>query len=710
MSSVMHSVPISVLFEATRLAIHRHNWAEAFQLADDLRRATPTKPHGYVWGANAATHLALTEDSERLFAEAMRLFPDDPWTAEERLWALQHRANWAATTAYAAEILKWENLPNKLHYKAVLAQFRAAKAVDEAAIGTDAILAAVRSFPTEQEVVTEVMDVCVQRRNFDLCQQVWRELQERIAGHEIVLASVTMRLFSVFHQHPDADQFVLWVFRGDGQKEWIFYGVRAIRYLTEASAVPRAAHDRLQAIYDSLNKSELDDYIRAALGSYFGDVLEQNAYEAVMLKMFPQWSSVEFDKNPMNNLFYFAGQDARRHPNSEIYGPRIRAAFTSVTDRLLSDRLAEPGREGELLFLLVVANLTEPDVYDKILKHIEQRTQPPADAGTDTAAGALRMILHERLSNPAPSIITRRPKVCIELAAHVRGYKRAFATWHHLGLDACETVVVAHLWNRVGRRVPWAVHEAYRTFQGHFLQAYSKVLSEHNWEYIKVQYPALVSAITDSDVLDKQGITELYNLTALETEEENDLQFRGKPQYWRMYYSWWKSHALALKHAPDADLYIRMRPDLYFKRDLGLDWVDFAQRADAENTILVQFPRRFLPTGGAIGCGDQIAIGAKRGITAYCSPFVDAQQALDRKLFGFPRFWEGHETVAFSTLYRDVKTVAHPNLPPENPLFDPPPLSPALILDCMDKDLQWRSPTTNDAFLLKALAHDLREK
>jgi hypothetical protein len=515
------------------------------------------------------------------------------------------------------------------------------------------------------------------------------------------------KLFHVFHEEPAADLFVSWVFRTQPRDPKIFWAISVFRYLRNSTDIVPTVRPRLAAIYAALDPASVDPFMRASVGSYFGDLLDESEYAALFMELIPLWAAIDIEANPLNNLIYFADDDALHFANGAERLVRSRAAFASAVSALLGTRLVLPAHAPELFYLLLAADNISHQTYERIFWFVEAHAAALADSPREGAAGALRTMVERRRRGVIPAILKRKPKVCVELSAQVRGYRRAFATWHRLGLEDCETVYVGHLWNKVGRRVPWAPHSAGRTFEGNFLPAYIRTLGEHGFEYIRFQYPSLYQAVTSSDALDEDDVRALYKPVALEVESSDQPRFQGRRPSVQMYYSWWRSHQMALEHAGDADIFIRIRPDLYFTDDVGIDWRDFARRADAENMIYVQFPRRFLSIGGAVGMGDQIAIGGPRGVGAYVDAFVETEAAYAGQRYGFPKKWTGHENCAYSTFLHAVRGVAHPKLPDNHPLYDPPTFRAEAILAWVETDMAGRTPTAVDEAWVAALRADL---
>jgi hypothetical protein len=174
-----------------------------------------------------------------------------------------------------------------------------------------------------------------------------------------------------------------------------------------------------------------------------------------------------------------------------------------------------------------------------------------------------------------------------------------------------------------------------------------------------------------------------------------------------MHYKIYETHQLALKHAPDCDLYVRIRPDFNFEVDIALNWMEVYDAVKDGDVMLAQFGRKIAALTGGITMGDQIAIGTKSAMTAYADVFPQTVVAQDGKLFGYPREYAGHASLAYQTFYSGIKVKNISRLTSGNPLLNPAHVHPKKVQEWLLADVGAAPRDSVDQRFLSAVSKDL---
>jgi hypothetical protein len=328
----------------------------------------------------------------------------------------------------------------------------------------------------------------------------------------------------------------------------------------------------------------------------------------------------------------------------------------------------------------------------------------PDDAAT--LAGVLSMMAHADSSVLPRAMLHSRPrlKVCLCLSGQLRGYEAAFKSWESQGLWVHDVTVVAHVWRDIGLRTPDNRHNAARAFSGEFLAAYQDVLESRGWGYIADNYPSLVQRLTAANHVDEPKIRTLYAADAVVVEDEARPQFVGKSNFWKMHYKVKSAHQLGRDTCPDADLYIRARPDQDMSTFAPIDWLDLYRRVNSTNVIFTDSKRFFAPPW--IWMDDRFAVGSGPCMDIYAAAFDHVAAASAGRLYGYPDEYLPHACFGSTTQYFNI---AVEDLLLQQPfkLLNPPPMDPAEVATLMRTDTRGREETAIDTKLLSALEVDL---
>jgi hypothetical protein len=264
--------------------------------------------------------------------------------------------------------------------------------------------------------------------------------------------------------------------------------------------------------------------------------------------------------------------------------------------------------------------------------------------------------------------------------------------------------VVAHVWRDIGLRAPDNQHNAARAFSGKFLAAYQGVLESRGWGYIADNYPKLLRRLTATNYVNEPELRTLYTADAVVVEDESQPDFVGKSNFWKMHYKVKSAHQLGRRVCPDADLYIRARPDQAMSTFEPIDWQDLHRRAASERVIFTDSRRFFAPPW--IWMDDRFAIGSGTSMDIYAAAFDHVEAAAAGRLYGYPNVHLPHACFGSTTQYFNIGVEELSSRKPYK-LLNPPPMEPDEVAMLIRADMQTRAETAIDADLLLAIETDL---
>jgi tetratricopeptide (TPR) repeat protein len=360
--------------------------------------------------------------------------------------------------------------------------------------------------------------------------------------------------------------------------------------------------------------------------------------------------------------------------------------------------------DARLYLLVVLGDVLFPSSTAAVLGRLAQERDRSDDAAT--LAGVLSTMAHAHppVSASAGLHSRQRLKICLCLSGQLRGYKAAFRSWEGLGLWNHDVAVVAHVWRDIGLRPPDNRHNAARAFSGKFLTSYQDVLDSRGWGYLADSYPKLLRRLTATNHVDEPELRALYAADAVVVEDEAQPEFAGRGNFWKMHYKVKSAHQLGRGVCPDADLYIRARPDQDMSSFASIDWHDLYRRANSESVIFSDSKRFFAPPW--IWMDDRLAIGSGTSMDIYAAAFDHVAAAAAGCLYGYPNVYLPHAGFASTTQYFNIAVESLPSRQSFK-LLNPPPMEPEEVATLIRADMQARRESATDATLLSAIETDL---
>jgi hypothetical protein len=260
------------------------------------------------------------------------------------------------------------------------------------------------------------------------------------------------------------------------------------------------------------------------------------------------------------------------------------------------------------------------------------------------------------------------------------------------------------VWRDIGLRPPDNKHNAARAFSGTFLTAYQDVLESRGWLYLLDNYPALLRRLTAANHVDEVDLKKFYEAGAVVVDDEAEPEFKTKSNFWKMHYKIKSAHQMGRSICPDADLYIRARPDQDMSTFASIDWQELYRRASSEGVIFTDSRRFFAPPW--IWMDDRLAVGSGPCMDIYAAAFDHVAAATAGQLYGYPNEYLPHACVASTTQYFNIAVEDLPHPQPFK-LLNPPPMDAREVAKLIRADVDRREETTSDIKLLSAIETDL---
>jgi tetratricopeptide (TPR) repeat protein len=305
----------------------------------------------------------------------------------------------------------------------------------------------------------------------------------------------------------------------------------------------------------------------------------------------------------------------------------------------------------------------------------------------------------------APQIIKfpRKLTVCFCVSGQLRGFEQGAETLRHFIGDDIKAVTVVHSWERIGRQLPSSTSFRSRTFEGEFLKSYNKCLDIIGWESMRYMYRNLINFVEHTGVARKIDIATTFQADHVVLDDDSN--FVGKSNSWKMLYKIQKCHQLAREKFPEADLYFRTRPDRIQTIPISFDWQTIYENSKRYRRVFVDLPRR---TNLRYFMGDQIGIGVAVVMDEYAMCHQSIKAAIERTVWSQCRSFNGHEGLAYRTFEGGLSVEAVPKLYDFHQLMNPGILRADAIMPEICKDIQGRTPTDFDLELLAALESDIQ--
>ena len=305
----------------------------------------------------------------------------------------------------------------------------------------------------------------------------------------------------------------------------------------------------------------------------------------------------------------------------------------------------------------------------------------------------------------------KKLKIAICISGQLRGYKHFQSTLSHLNLDDHDHQLFISTWEKVGGRFPH-LDQAYRIFPKQFAVNFREVILNIGQENFRQRYPTLIQFIENPSRVTVDHLCEFYDTKYVDLQDDETDSFKAFSSITKMHYKLGRCLELISKQSSDFDLIIRMRPDLQFPEPVSVDWVRLHQTSLIERLIFADFEPYISPRviNWQIGevlplmIGDLFAVGTFDAMRIYMDSFNENLRLIDKQLYGLPRGFMPHTTLARILMYYNigVKTFPYATITDKN-LAEFSILNSVQISEALHNDLQGRPLDQFDAHLISAL-------
>ncbi|WGW06064.1 hypothetical protein [Tropicibacter oceani] len=350
---------------------------------------------------------------------------------------------------------------------------------------------------------------------------------------------------------------------------------------------------------------------------------------------------------------------------------------------------------GVLDQLAILHKARAPQVYDWYI----------ANRPNSAELSGLRIFNPER-SFPAPRLSPdRKPRVAVCISGQLRGYKLAFPKMQRHLLANTEPVIFVDAWRKIGRKTPTPA-QAWRMFDGEFLNAYQSVANNMGYPAMQARYPALTT-LDDASNVDAQALADFYGCpidhVRVEDDETGAFVHYSNPQ--KMYHKIQGAQALLESSGIDADAVLRIRPDKNINGAAReFDWHRMIDTSLNDRVFYADFPYRTHPSSGLV-IGDQAGIATMELMHVYANARDTTVEAGKLGWEDWPAQPRAHANLSHALWLNGVRVDTMPVQWGNN--FDPDRLSSAATLALVEQDISSRTPDSNDDRLVAAARADL---
>jgi tetratricopeptide (TPR) repeat protein len=236
----------------------------------------------------------------------------------------------------------------------------------------------------------------------------------------------------------------------------------------------------------------------------------------------------------------------------------------------------------------------------------------------------------------------KKLKVALCISGQLRGYREGYESLKKVFIDPLQPDIYVHTWQDVGCKEPYASAHADRVFSGHFLAAYRKLFLIKNYSYpqIKRLLPSVFSLLQNNTSIDKAQLQAFYKAERVEIEDDAVMPFSALLNRDKMFHKIRACNQLVTESGKQYDLVIRVRPDVVFSLDEGIDWFAISEACNTQKIIwanhagagFIGFKEN---RGGSYGSGDSFAISSQAGINFYANVGVSKQSFMEQGLAYF---------------------------------------------------------------------------
>lgn len=341
--------------------------------------------------------------------------------------------------------------------------------------------------------------------------------------------------------------------------------------------------------------------------------------------------------------------------------------FGAVVDRRISYDSMTPQA---LYNFAVLAFAYRPEALESLWSHLSADTSVVTKSPqSDVLVEASRRRLKRIHSLPAK---TETLRIALCISGQLRGYRDAFPTWGVLGLDRHEVDIFVHVWDDLGRKLPYPPH-CDRAFSPEFAQTFQSAFRTYGEGGIERLYPNLIGWFRQSSKVTEAEIKDFYKTDFVVVQSAEDMELASWPNHYKMYYKVEECFKLAQRSGKEYDLVIRIRPDKSFYDGPPIDLADYVDEMRARSIVYVD-DRNFLHYATRLSIGDQFAVGSWEDMRIYSTAFSAVRDTSFTTQYMFPTDLLPHENFACMLFYNGITPLPCPNVRFAAPL-DPERLS-----------------------------------
>jgi len=351
-----------------------------------------------------------------------------------------------------------------------------------------------------------------------------------------------------------------------------------------------------------------------------------------------------------------------------------------------------------LLVLLGLARCFDPESLFYLAELVRARLPAAEMPELPDAAAVCGRLAHTSWPTPQQAAPTRplRLALCLH-GTPDRSIDRA-AVIAAIGGEAHDVTIVAHLWRGAAAAEGDDVDPIDRLPDG-LQEAVLNAGLDADMAAAGALYPNLFGR-QESGRLDPATLKQVLATAHIVVEDADAAAFRGKSQAWRTGYKRLQAHRLAVRVAPDVDLFVHLRCGSGLVLD-NPDW--FAISSACLAPLVCAELGYHMRTDEGLSVGSDLMIGARVPMDIASDSFALAEMILSGRahVHGFPTDHRPHGAIAAMVALSGITALRVPTRVHQRPA-QRWSLSPAEALSLLWKDLRRRPPATHDSALLKA--------
>ncbi len=707
MSMSEQATDVTDLLERAHAAHRHHDWESVVQLCEQLRSVAPDNLNGFLMGGEALRFLMRLDEADIVLLEGMQRFPNSFWIVG--YWC----CNAGLRDDRDEELRRWA-------------------------------MAGAR-FPSESGPVLNEADVWLRMGRPEEARAVLdAALARGVAGPELARKRLEILLSQGRLEDAGLDDELDRLEPGPAEcrlanrliRDLAFAGAPAEDFVKPLSLLVREAPPGfarnssmftgwLELVHALESQPDKLSAVRKAYAAFLSDPtrLQTFAMEQTRIALDPGLDAEEYAALLWRCL--------RHHRTNQHFLVAFQPSLPATFRRAALRRYAFLGGDGmvatswdgmtatetdEVAFcMLIAATAAAPALRDDLLRSFRSRLPLKEATDPSTALGMMtsisrRAILPEDLlpSTTAGALRMTRPRrlrVALCVSGQLRGFRSVWPSWTNLGLSEHDVTVFAHVWRRVGSKLPGHRWDAQRCFSGQFLQSVIEDTAQGGFDRLWDRFPRLRAELEGGQQVDSSDVARVYQTPHVVVDDEQDSRFQSFDPAMKMYYKAWAAQELAARHPTSFDLIIRIRPDKLIESGSVPDWEVIAARSQSRRMVFTDLGH-FISEGFGLCVGDQLAAGAPEPMAAYASAWPLINQWRDRTPYGMPDRFYSHGGFAYAMLFEGISVEPLDDLK-FGDLVNSERIAPDRIHELIIEDIASRAPAGGDERLLQAIRADV---